>query len=66
MDIRNALSHTDYRYELDDNIKLKYIISKTDDGIIKLDRSKIILITKKIIKLAMIQKELIQHYKMCH
>ena len=24
MDIRNALSHTDYRYELDDNIKFKY------------------------------------------
>ena len=63
-DIRNALSHADYRCELDDDGKFKHIICKTDDDeIIKLDYSKMMLIAEKMIELISIQRQLIEYYR---
>ena len=63
VDIRNALSHADHRYELDKDIKFKYVICDTDDGIIKLDSSKMMLIMEKMIKLTSIHGELLTYYR---
>ena len=63
MDIRNALSHADYRCELDANKKFKGIICKTDDEVIKLDVHKMMLITEKMIELISIQRQLIEDYR---
>ena len=63
VDIRNALSHVDYKYELEDNVKFKYIIYNTKNEVIKLDHSKMIRIAEKMIKLASIHVQLIKYYK---
>ena len=62
IDIRNALSHIDYRYELDNNLKFKYIICNTKYEAIKLDHSKMRLIVKKMTELANIHDQLMRHY----
>ena len=62
VDIRNAISHADYNYELDKVGKFKFIIVNTKDTTIKLDLHKMILITKKMIILGKIHKQLMRYY----
>ena len=63
VDIRNALSHVDYKYELENNVKFKYIIYNTKNEVIKLDHSKMMRISEKMIELASIHVQLIKYYK---
>ena len=63
VDIRNALSHVDYKYELENNVKFKYIIYNAKNEVIKLDHSKMMRISEKMIELASIHVELIKYYK---
>ena len=63
MDIRNALSHANYRYELDEDMKFKYVIWDIKNGVIKLDLPKMMLILKKMIELNSIQFQLLKYYR---
>ena len=63
VDIRNALSHVDYKYELENNVKFKYIIYNTKNEVIKLDHSKMMRISEKMVELASIHVQLIKYYK---
>ena len=63
MDIRNALSHANYRYELDEDIKFKYVVWDIKNGVIKLDLPKMMLILKKMIELNSIQFQLLRYYR---
>ena len=63
MDIRNALSHVNYRYELDEDMKFKYVIWDIENGVIKLDLPKMMLILKKMIELNSIQFQLLKYYR---
>ena len=63
MDIRNALSHVNYRYELDEDMKFKYVIWDIKNGVIKLDLPKMMLILKKMIELNSIQFQLLKYYR---
>ena len=63
VDIRNALSHANYRYELDEDMKFKYVIWDIKNGAIKLDLPKMMLILKKMIELTSIQGQLLAYYK---
>ena len=63
MDIRNALSHANYRYELDEDMKFKYVVWDIKNGVIKLDLPKMMLILKKMIELNSIQFQLLRYYR---
>ena len=63
VDIRNALSHTNYRYELDKDMKFKYVIWNIKNGVIKLDLPKMMLITKKMIELTKMHGQLLTYYR---
>ena len=63
MDIRNALSHANYRYELDEDMKFKYVVWDIKNGVIKLDLPKMMLILKKMIELNSMQFQLLRYYR---
>ena len=63
MDIRNALSHANYRYELDEDMKFKYVTWDVKNEVIELDLPKMMLILKKMIKLTIMQGELLAYYR---